>query len=110
MGLSVPDPTVLATFCANAEASYMGTKGSPGDPALQSVCELKQLVKSVVPADFDQNGSCGGTTDNGWCYVEGAGANGCSQAIVFAQGSPPAGSLTSLSCIESNVNVLGDGG
>jgi hypothetical protein len=29
---------------------------------------------------------------------------------VFAQGSPPAGSLTSLSCIESNVNVLGDGG
>ncbi len=111
MGLSVPDPTVLATFCANAEAAFVGQKGSPGDPALQSVCELTQLVKGqAAAADFDRNGSCGVSTDKGWCYVEGAGANGCSQAIVFAENSPPAGSLTSLSCIESNPVVLGDGG
>ena len=33
MGLQVPtDPTVLPTFCASAEASFMGQKGAPGDP------------------------------------------------------------------------------
>jgi hypothetical protein len=113
MGLSVPDKTVLATFCANAEANFMGQKNAPGDPALQSVCQLTQLVKGQQPAaDFDNNGSCDVSTDKGWCYVEGAGANGCSQAIVFANNSPPAGSLTSLSCLESNPTVIGgaDGG
>jgi hypothetical protein len=112
MGLQVPqDPSVLATFCANAEATYIGVKGAPGDPANQSVCELTQLVKGTAPAaDFDPNGSCDISTDKGWCYVEGAGANGCSQAIVFAANSPPAGSVTNLSCLESQVNVLGDGG
>jgi len=109
MGLQVPtDSAVLAQFCANAEANYVGEKGAPGDPALQSVCQLTQLVKGTAPAtDFDANGSCDISLDKGWCYVEGAGANGCSQAIVFAQDSPPAGSVTNLSCIESNVTVVG---
>jgi hypothetical protein len=112
-GLTVPNQTVLDTFCAAQEGIYQGQKGVLGDPALQSVCQLTQLVKGqAAAADFDNNGSCGGSAEKGWCYVEGAGANGCSQAIVFAQGSPPAGSLTSLSCIESKVTVVGgpDGG
>src|SRR5208282_5215447 len=109
VGLTVPDSSVLAAFCAAAEANYTGEKNAPGDPAIQSVCQLAQLVKGQAPAaDFDPNGSCAESTDKGWCYVQGAGANGCSQAIVFAQNSPPAGSLTSLSCIEvSNTVVAG---
>ncbi len=99
MGLNVPAKSVLDTVCANAEASYQGEKGTPSDPALQSVCQLTQLVRGLAPAaDFDANGSCAQSADKGWCYVEGAGANGCAQAIVFAQSSPPEGSLTSLDC------------
>jgi hypothetical protein len=99
VGLTVPASSVLNPWCEAAEASYTGEKGAPGDPALQSVCELAQLVKGQAPAaDFDSNGSCAESTDKGWCYVQGAGASGCSQAIVFANGSPPTGSLTSLEC------------
>jgi hypothetical protein len=99
LGLTAPESSVLTPFCEAAEASYTGEKGAPGDPAIQSVCQLAQLVKGQYPAaDFDQNGSCAESTDKGWCYVQGAGANGCSQAIVFANGSPPAGSLASLEC------------
>jgi len=112
-GLTVPDKTVLETFCDTQEANYQGVKGSLGDPANQSVCQLTQLTPATSNAlDFDKNGSCAASNDPGWCYVEGAGANGCSQAIVFANGSPPAGSLTNLSCIESKMTVVGvgDGG
>jgi hypothetical protein len=99
LGLAVPTKSVLDTFCANAEANYEGEKGAPPDPALQSVCQLTQLVDGQAnAADFDANGSCDISADKGWCYVEGAGANGCAQAIVFAQSSPPAGSVTSLEC------------
>jgi hypothetical protein len=98
-GLTVPDSSVLTPFCEAAEASYMGEKGAPGDPAIQSVCQLAQLVKGQAQAtDFDGNGSCAESTDKGWCYVEGAGASGCAQAIVLAQGSLPPGSLTTLEC------------
>jgi hypothetical protein len=111
MGLTVPGADVLKTFCDAQEASYAGTKGAPGDPADQSVCELTQLVPGQAPAGDFENGSCSNATDKGWCYVEGAGANGCSQAIVFSPGSPPSGSLTSLSCIEHSTVVVGvDGG
>jgi hypothetical protein len=113
MGLTVPDPSALKTFCESQEASYVGTKGALGDPADQSVCELTQLVRGQAPAgDFDVNGSCGNAPDKGWCYVEGAGANNCSQAIVFSLNAPPTGSLTNLSCIEHSTVVVGgmDGG
>ncbi len=109
-GLTVPDPNVLDTFCASQEASYQGVKGAPGDPALQSVCQLTQLTRTANAADFDANNSCAGAGDKGWCYVEGAGADGCSQAIVFAPNSPPPGSLMSLSCTAEGVAVVGDGG
>jgi hypothetical protein len=111
-GLTVPDMNVLDTFCNSQEANYQGVKNVPGDPALQSVCQLQQLTVTANPGDFDNNQSCSQSGDKGWCYVQGAGANGCSQAIVFSPNSPPPGSLTNLSCIESNVTVtgLGDGG
>jgi hypothetical protein len=100
MGLTVPATSVLDGFCANAEASYQGEKGAPGDPALQSVCQLTQLVRGLAPApDFDANGSCAASVDKGWCYG-GAAADGCAQ-IVFALDSPPSGSLTSLECSPS---------
>ncbi len=100
MGLSVPPTDVLAKYCAAQEASYMGQKGVPGDPEVQSVCELTQLVKGRAAAsDFDANGSCGESPEKGWCYVEGAGANGCAQTLVFGLGSLPVGSLTSLLCL-----------
>jgi hypothetical protein len=53
VGLTVPAPSVLDTFCANAEASYEGEKGAPGDPALQSVCPgvaHEPRVLAVAPA------------------------------------------------------------
>jgi hypothetical protein len=108
LGLTVPDPTVLKSFCGSQEASYSGPKNEPGDPALQSVCLLTQLIQATAPAaDFDANGSCAMSPDKGWCYVQGAGAKGCSQAIVFGQNSPPAGSVTSLSCFEESPTVVG---
>jgi hypothetical protein len=103
-GLTVPEADTLRLFCDSQESAYLGSGGvpnAPGDPANQSVCVLKQL-----PARVD----CGGQTNNpGWCYVEG-GNSGCAQAVVFANGSPPSGSLTTLACIETNVSVVGDGG
>ncbi|MGD0678908.1 MAG: hypothetical protein ABSC94_26180 [Polyangiaceae bacterium] len=113
-GLSVPDPTVLSTFCANQEAAFIASGGSTSglqDPKVQSVCQLTELVNAQGAAgtpgikyntgDF-QNGSCANAADPGWCYVEGANAaKGCSQAIIFQSTSPPAGSTSSLQCIEA---------
>jgi hypothetical protein len=98
LGLTVPPTPLLASFCASQEQSYMGQKGAPGDPALASVCELTQLTASADPIDFDANGSCAESVDKGWCYVEGAGAEGCAQTILFSSTAVPAGSLTSLVC------------
>ena len=52
-GLTVPPKDVLDDFCASQEAIYPGQKGAPGDPALQSVCQLTQLTASANPVDFD---------------------------------------------------------
>jgi hypothetical protein len=94
----VPSPAALATFCANEEANYLGVKGAPGDPALQSVCQLAQLTPAANPSDFDASGSCAGSADKGWCYVQASGSSLCSQAIVFAPAALPIGSLTTLVC------------
>jgi hypothetical protein len=94
----VPSHAALATFCANAEANFLGVKGAPGDPALQSVCQLAQLTPAANPADFDANGSCASSPEKGWCYVQGSAASLCSQAIVFAAGTVPIGALTTLVC------------
>jgi hypothetical protein len=42
--------------------------------------------------------------------VTGAAAKGCPQAILFTTGEPPHGSTVNLQCIETSVNVVGDGG
>jgi hypothetical protein len=98
--------TVLDQFCDQQEATYKGKPGAPGDPALQSVCELKQLTPMANPNDFNA-GSCAASKDPGWCYVTGVAAKTCSQAIYFADNSPPSGSTTSLSCLEQSATVVG---
>jgi hypothetical protein len=101
--------TVLNQFCDSEEATYVGKPGGPGDPAQQSICELKQLTPTADPNDFNA-GSCAMSGDKGWCYVTGVAAKTCSQAIYFANGSPPSGSTTTLSCLEQSVTIVGDAG
>jgi hypothetical protein len=50
------------------------------------------------PADFDPIGSCAGSPDSGWCYVEGPAALGCAQQIIFTNGQPPPGATVTLLC------------
>ncbi len=102
-GLSVPSPEVLDFFCDTNERAFRnagGSSGGAGDPALESVCVLTQLstldVRSSI--ELDANGSCTGSPIAGWCYVDGAGSEGCRQ-ILFAQGSPPHGSFATLICL-----------
>jgi hypothetical protein len=117
-GLSVPDQVVLQKFCSTQENAFNasgGAKAGLPDPANQSVCQLTELINKDPPAggstasgvsfsraSFDNTGSCATSMQSGWCYVEGGAAKGCAQAIVFAANSPPAGSTSSLQCIESS--------
>jgi hypothetical protein len=108
------DPTVLDAFCATEEAAYqqeVQAAGSPmglQDPALQPVCALAQLTPSAHPTDFSTTGSCVGSHDPGWCYVNGPAAGQCPQSILFTEGQPPSGATVSLQCLEQSVGVLGD--
>ena len=83
--------------------------GASGDPDTYPTCALDQLLPTLPngganTADFPMgpNGGCG-------CYVEGAAANGCPQAILFTNGQPPHGATVSLQCIEQAVTVLEGG-
>jgi hypothetical protein len=107
---------ILTKFCRSQEAAYPGMPGAMGDPDTYPTCALQQLTTGLNPGDF-QNQSCASSKDPGWCYVTGAAANGCPQAILFSSGEPPTGSTVSLQCIEQAVTVLeggtaseGDGG
>jgi hypothetical protein len=104
---------VLAKFCDSQEATYLANKGQPGgpnDPDLFPVCALQQLTPSDPQAAQEfSNGSCAASPNPGWCYVTGAAAGGCPQAILFTNGEPPHGATVSLQCIESSVTVV-DGG
>jgi len=96
-GLSVPDPTVLAQFRASAEQQFNTNGGADAglvDPATLPVCQVNQ---NVVPA-----GQSCKTGAPGWCYVTGAAAGSCSQAILFANGTLLPGTQISLQCIESS--------
>jgi hypothetical protein len=113
------DQDVLNKFCEAQEQAYLTGGGSPGavgDPDLQSVCMLYQLTTSDPnsAAEF-QGGTCNsymppGTTaaggGGGWCYVTGAAAGACPQAVQFSTNNPPAGSLTHLQCIEQSISVV----
>ncbi len=118
-GLKIPDPAILAKFQAAQEAQWLAncgnmppaqcamSSGQP-DPKTLTVCQVIQLDPKDNPGDF-QNGACI-PKDPGWCYVTGAAANGCPQAILFTQGTPPPGAQVSLECIEQAPALFGDGG
>jgi hypothetical protein len=103
---------ILNKFCQSQLAAYVATGGKAGDsndPTQFPVCALQQLTTNNNPNDFS-NGSCSASKDPGWCYVTGAAASGCPQAILFSNGEPPHGATVSLQCIEESVTVIGDGG
>jgi hypothetical protein len=116
---NLPNPPlsqdVLTKFCESQEATYSGMAGGPTDPDTFPTCALAQLLPVVNgntnTADFPNGptGGCSSAKDPGWCYVTGAAANGCPQAILFTAGEPPHGSTVSLQCIEQAVSVV-DGG
>jgi len=98
------DQAVLDSFCDSQEAQYEALVSGlpagqmpPPDPAKQSVCALVQLTPQANAADF-MGGSCKTSKDPGWCYVTGAAAGTCPQAIIFA--SQPKGATISLQCSE----------
>jgi hypothetical protein len=98
------DPTVVDNFCDAEEAAYEQQVQAAGgvatglqDPAQQSVCALVQLTLPANPVDFS-DGSCVGSVDRGWCYVTGAAAGTCPQAILFTATEPPPGAVASLQC------------
>jgi hypothetical protein len=97
---------ILSDFCASKEAFYAGARGGLSDPDTYPTCALRQLTGANA-SDF-QNGSCAASADPGWCYVTGAAANGCQQAILFSSGQPPSGAKVNLQCIEQSVNAVGD--
>jgi hypothetical protein len=108
------DQNVLDDFCDSQNTAYEQAVQAAGgdatelqDPALQSVCAMVQLTATANPGDFS-GGSCKNSKEAGWCYVTGAPAGDCPQAILFADG-PPHGSIVNLQCIEQSVGVL-DGG
>jgi len=116
LGLQGVDPNVLANFRAAQKAVWTQqggeSSGSP-NPDLLPVCQLQELTPTLNPNDFmpqgDPNGSCQGSLDPGWCYVEGSAAGTCPQQIIFTPGEPPPGATVSLQCIEQT-NAAVDGG
>ena len=99
---------ILTKFCQAEEATYTGTPGGPGDPDTYPTCALQQLTTGANATDFTNN-SCATSPEPGWCYVTGAAANGCPQAILFTSSEPPQGAIANLQCIEQSVTVV-DGG
>jgi hypothetical protein len=112
-GLTSPPSSILSKFCQAQEAAWNqggGANSAAPDPAHQNVCQLHQLINGVDMGAFDTSGSCAAPPDPnqlGWCYVEGAPAGGCPQAIIFTSNEPPHGSTVSLQCIEQAVAVVG---
>ncbi len=131
-GLTAPDPTVLAKFNQQQDAAWSSNGGADAglgpQPSTTLTCQVTQLVNSMA-GPFDPScmvmsaeaqghyqyigdfaaGSCAAASEAGWCYVQGAAAGTCSQAILFsASGNPQVGAQINLQCIETN--TAGDGG
>mgnify|MGYP001248758273 CR=1 FL=1 len=123
LGLITPtgnDIDVVAKFCDAQEAAWKSSMTGP-EPYTVPVCEMQQLYQpapgapSTCPSpakagDFDANGSCAGSPDQGWCYVTGVAAGGCGHSILFTNAEPPSGSNVSLQCIEQSVVAIDAGG
>jgi hypothetical protein len=91
LGLSDPPPAILQRFKDSIRT------GQPGDPSLDTICQVKQLVGADLV-----DGSCVKSSAAGWCYVTGVAAGTCPQAILFSpSGSPPNGGQVSLQCVEA---------
>jgi hypothetical protein len=111
--------SVANTFCNSLHTAWLNSGGTGTDPATIPACAIHQLIDPANqmsstcadPADpmAFQNGSCSASNDAGWCYVTGAAANGCPQAILFTQSMPPPGWSASLQCIETSCVNLGGG-
>jgi len=102
-GLGPVDPSVLDNFRAAQRAALQeqgGANSELPDPNTLPVCALQELTPQLNQADFDQVGSCVGSADPGWCYVEGNAAESCAQEIIFTNGEPPPASTVNLQCIE----------
>jgi hypothetical protein len=116
LGLVNPEQDVLTKFCQGLEQTYQAQVQAQGsttgltDPDTVPVCELQQLTVKSNAGDFPQGGSCAAGMDKGWCYVTGAAAGKCPQAIIFTKNAIPTGATSNLQCLESSVSVLGDGG
>ncbi len=69
------------------------------------------MALALIP-DKNDTTDCSGSTQPGWCYVQGAAAQklGCPYTIEFTSTMPPSGSTTSLQCLEATTSVIGDGG
>jgi hypothetical protein len=94
----VPEPDVLARFRAQKHADWAGSGGAKSgapDPDGFPVCAVAQLGDAEL-----SNGTCVQSASPGFCYVTGAAAGVCTQAILFAPNTPPAGSKIDLQCIE----------
>ncbi len=109
---SQPDPSILAEFQSAAEATWLANGGDASaspDPKTLATCQVKQ----VTGTDLDSTGSCKNSMVPGWCYVTGAAAGTCPQAILFSPGAIPTGATISLQCIETSsakAAGAGDGG
>jgi hypothetical protein len=108
-GLSAPSASALQALQAKQHAAWV-SGGSVGvDPSTLPTCLLQQLSQLPAGASagscpppagtFDASGSCAASPSPGWCYVTGAGAGTCPQAIVFSNGEPPAGAIVTLECV-----------
>ena len=102
-GLSPADTKQGAAYLANLDATS-GDGDGGSDFAGWTVCQVSELVGS----DLDSNGSCTSSSAAGWCYVTGAAAGTCAQAIKFSdKGSPQTGARVSLQCIQQTGDTSG---
>jgi hypothetical protein len=107
-GFANADAESAAKFRASIQsAEPSATRGVEGeDIALNAICEVPSLTPAANPSDFSAVGNaatCKMGSDPGWCYVTGAAAGRCSQAIAFTAKGAISGSQLSLQCIENSM-------
>jgi hypothetical protein len=94
---SVPNAQILAQFQATAHQTWENNNGGPGpDPNTLPTCQVAE-IPGIAPGQ-----SCKASPTKGWCYVTGAAAGTCAQAVVFSNGTLPTGAEVNLQCIESS--------
>jgi len=93
-GLDKPQQEILDKFLEQQKAESGDVRDGGTDPTKLPVCVLTQLVRA--PGE-----SCKDETKPGWCYVTGAAAGKCPQAVLFSSGSGAlAGAKFYLQCIQ----------